>query len=187
MHNNTVIFAEESKPKSPQNLRNHLREVVQHKPKRPTLPARKDVSAIDFNTIDGFAPTLKHTIPLVVFTLGIVGNTGNYSHLVPFLGKVERHIIHPERFGVIMIGKNQYSLTHDLEFTPHHFVNHTRVTLNDFHHLGRHVLIGINRHRNAMVSITVHLHCGVNGLQQRLLINTCKDEARLVESLRTLG
>ena len=51
-----------------------------------------------------------------------------------------------------------------LLFSPHHLIDHTGVTLDDLNDLIGHVLIHIIRHRNAQVTVLVHLDCNVHGL-----------------------
>lgn len=74
-----------------------------------------------------------------------------------------------------------------LMFSPNQFINYTRITLDDFDDLIRHILIHIVRHWNTQVIILVHLHSHVNRLQQMVTINTCKDKVALIQCFGSLG
>lgn len=73
------------------------------------------------------------------------------------------------------------------KFSPHHFVHYPSIALDNLHDLCRHVLIGIVRHRYAVVSASVHLHSRVHRLKQRHTVYAREDEASLVQGLRSLG
>ena len=53
-----------------------------------------------------------------------------------------------------------------LIFSPHHFIDHASIALDDFHDFIRHVLIHIVRYRNAQITIPVHLDRHIHSLQQ---------------------
>lgn len=72
-------------------------------------------------------------------------------------------------------------------FTPHHLIHDTHIALHYLHNLSRYILIYIIRYRNAVLTVTAELDGGVNGLEQRLLVDTSNDEVALVDSLGTLG
>ena len=72
-------------------------------------------------------------------------------------------------------------------FPPHHLVDHARITLYDFHHLGRDILFDVVGHGNAMVTIVGHLYGSLHRLEQSLRVDACKDEASLVECLWALS
>ena len=72
-------------------------------------------------------------------------------------------------------------------FSSNQFINYTRITLDDFDELIRHILIHIVRHWNTQVIILVHLHSHVNRLQQMFTINTCKDKVALIQCFGSLG
>lgn len=80
---------------------------------------------------------------------------------------------------------SNYQVT--LMFSPNQFINYTRITLDDFDDLIRHILIHIVRHWNTQVIILVHLHSHVNRLQQMVTINTCKDKVALIQCFGSLG
>ena len=52
-----------------------------------------------------------------------------------------------------------------LIFSPHHFIDHASIALDDFHDFIRHVFIHIVRHRNAQITIPVHLDRHIHSLQ----------------------
>ena len=74
-----------------------------------------------------------------------------------------------------------------LIFSPHHAVYHVGVALYQLHHFRAHAFIHVVRHGQAVVAALGHLHCGVDALQQRVLIDTGQDEAALVQRLGALG
>ena len=56
-------------------------------------------------------------------------------------------------------------------FSPHHFIHNASIALYDLDHLIRNILVHIIRHRNAKITIFVHLNCHIHRLQQSLFIN----------------
>ena len=72
-------------------------------------------------------------------------------------------------------------------FTPHHFVDHARVGLDDLDHLGGHVLLDIGGHGDAVVAVLCHGDGGGDGVQQVLLVDAREDKARLIQCLGALG
>ena len=73
-----------------------------------------------------------------------------------------------------------------LVFSPHHLIHHAGVTLDNLHHFGRDVFLDVVRHGDADVAVLVHLHGGVHGLEQTVLVNACQDKTALVQGLRAL-
>ena len=74
-----------------------------------------------------------------------------------------------------------------LVFAPYHLIDHTGVALDDLDDLIGHVLIHIIRHRNAQITVLVHLHSHVHCLKQMVAIDTSQDEVAFVQSLGALG
>lgn len=72
-------------------------------------------------------------------------------------------------------------------FSPHHLIDHASVALNDFDDLIGHVLIHIIRHRDAQITVLVHLDCHVHGLQQVVAVDAGEDEVTLVQCFWTFG
>ena len=68
-----------------------------------------------------------------------------------------------------------------LELTPHHLVDDASVALDDLHHLGAHVFFDVVRHGDAVVAVLIHRDGGVDGLQERLFIDSRDKEAGLVK------
>ena len=52
-----------------------------------------------------------------------------------------------------------------LIFSPHHFINYTSITLDDFDNLIGHILIHIIWNRNTNVTILIHLNSHIDCLQ----------------------
>lgn len=72
-------------------------------------------------------------------------------------------------------------------FAPDHFVDHAGVALDELDNLGGYTFINIVGYREAEVTIAIHLYCYIHGLQQRVLVDTGKDEVALVECLGSFG
>lgn len=70
-------------------------------------------------------------------------------------------------------------------FSPHHFVDDAYVALNDFHYLGRYVLVDIVGNGKTVISVTTKLNGGVNGLEQGLFVNAGDDEVAFVYGFGT--
>lgn len=72
-------------------------------------------------------------------------------------------------------------------FAPDHFVDHAGVALDELDNLGGYTFINIVGYRKAKVAVAVHLNCYIHGLQQRVLVDTGKDEVALVKCLGSFG
>ena len=59
--------------------------------------------------------------------------------------------------------------------------------MHDLYHLGADILVHIIGNGDTVLTVTAELDGGVNGLEQRLLVDTSNDEVALVDSLGTLG
>lgn len=59
--------------------------------------------------------------------------------------------------------------------------------MHDLHDLGADSLVHIVGNGDTMLAVTTELYGGVNGLEQRLLVDTSNDEIALVDGLGTLG
>lgn len=71
---------------------------------------------------------------------------------------------------------------------PHHLVHDAGVALDNLDHLGGHGLVGVvGNGRLGQRLLRVELDGGVDGLQQPLLGDAGKREARLVQCLGALG
>ena len=70
---------------------------------------------------------------------------------------------------------------------PHHLVYHAGVALDKLHDLGRHILVGIVWHRDAMFAVLIHLHGQVNRLQKTVALDASQHEAGLVQRLGALS
>lgn len=70
---------------------------------------------------------------------------------------------------------------------PHHFINHSRIALNELHDFGADVFINIVRNRDTVVTVLDHLYGRVNSLQERVFVDAGENEATLVEGLWALG
>ena len=81
----------------------------------------------------------------------------------------------------------RYLARYVLLLPPHHFVDDAYVALNDFHYLGRYVLVDIIRYRNTMMSISAEFHSGIYCLKEALGVDTGNDEISLVDGFGTLG
>lgn len=68
-------------------------------------------------------------------------------------------------------------------FPPNHFIHDSSVALDKLNHFGRHIFIRIIWHRDTIVTINVHLHGCIYGLEQRTLINAGKDKAPFIHCL----
>ena len=68
-------------------------------------------------------------------------------------------------------------------FSPDHFIHYPCVALDDFHHLGAHVLIHIVGHGDAMVAIGVHHHCCIYRLQEAVGVDAGNEETTFVQGL----
>ena len=73
-----------------------------------------------------------------------------------------------------------------LELSPHHLVHYPCIALNQLHNLRTHILFHVVRHRNSIISVQVHLHCGIHCLQKTLFINSCQNKACLIQGFRPL-
>lgn len=76
---------------------------------------------------------------------------------------------------------------YDSIFSPHHFVDHIHIALDNAHNLHGHIFIRIVRARFAQHSIVLHLDSHVGGLQQLLSGDTRQDEVARFHGLRALG
>lgn len=70
---------------------------------------------------------------------------------------------------------------------PNHLVNHTGVTLDEFHNLGADVFVDIVWHRDAVVFVAYHLYGYIYGLKEVVFVDAGKDEAAFVKGFRSLG
>ena len=78
--------------------------------------------------------------------------------------QVPCYVVDLEGLRIEVVGANQYLHTPVLSFSPNHFVYNTCVALDDFHHLGRYVLLDIVGHGDAVVAIGIHADSCVDGL-----------------------
>ena len=74
-----------------------------------------------------------------------------------------------------------------LELAPNHLVDNSNVALDDLDHLGADILVDVVGNGKTMVTIVVHIHSALDCLEERLLVDTCDEEATLVEGFRALG
>lgn len=75
----------------------------------------------------------------------------------------------------------------DLFFPPDHFVDDGDVGLDDFDDDVADVFADVDVDRGAVVSVAVHRDGGLDGLQERLLVDAGEDEAGVVKAFGTLG
>ena len=71
-----------------------------------------------------------------------------------------------------------------LALSPHHFVDDAGVALDDFDDLRGDVFFDVVGHGGSVVAVGVHRDCGIDGLEQRLFVDSRDKEARLVERFR---
>ena len=74
-----------------------------------------------------------------------------------------------------------------LRFSPDHFVDDTGIGLDEFDYDVADVLADVNIDGGTVVTVAVHGDGGINGLQQRFLIDAGKNKSCIVERLRTFG
>ena len=72
-------------------------------------------------------------------------------------------------------------------FTPNHLIHYSHITLNDLHHLGGDILVGIVRYWGAIVAIADEFYGCIYCLKESLCIDTGQDKSCFIERLRTLG
>ena len=72
-------------------------------------------------------------------------------------------------------------------FSPHHLINYPHITLDNFHYLGRDILVYIIRNWYSMLSIFAEFYGGIYSLEEALGVDAGNDEVTLVNSLGTLG
>lgn len=65
--------------------------------------------------------------------------------------------------------------------SPHHLVDDAGVALDNLHDLGGDVFFDVVGHGYAVVAILVHRNGGIDGLEQRFLVNSGDKEACLVK------
>lgn len=69
----------------------------------------------------------------------------------------------------LLCSQKQYPLSSNCQvaliFSPHHFINYTSITLDDFDNLIGHILIHIIWNRNTNVTILIHLNSHIDCLQ----------------------
>ena len=70
-------------------------------------------------------------------------------------------------------------------FSPHHLINYPHITLDNFHYLGRDILVYIIRNWYSMLSIFAEFYGGIHCLREALLVDTGDDEVAFVDSLWT--
>ena len=75
----------------------------------------------------------------------------------------------------------------ELLLSPDHLVDNSGVALDELHYLCADIFIGVGRHRNAVVSVSYHLHRYIYRLQEVVPVDAGKDEAAFVEGLGALG
>ena len=74
-----------------------------------------------------------------------------------------------------------------LTFSPNHFVDDASITLNDFHHFGRYILLHIVRYRDTMIAVTAETYGSLYSLQQTIGIDAGNDKTTLIEGLWPLS
>ena len=74
-----------------------------------------------------------------------------------------------------------------LPLPPHHFVDDAGVALDDFHDFGGDVFFDVVGHGDSVVAVGVHRDGGINGLEQRLFVDSGDKEARLVKRFGAFG
>ena len=72
----------------------------------------------------------------------------------------------------------------NLTLSPNHFVDDAGVALDDFDDLRGDVFFDVVGHGGSVVAVGVHRDGGIDGLEQRLFIDSRDKEARLVERFR---
>ena len=68
-----------------------------------------------------------------------------------------------------------------LVLPPDHFVDDAGVALDDFDDLRRYVFFDVVGHGDSVIAVGVHRDGGINGLQERFLVNSRDKEACLVK------
>ena len=74
-----------------------------------------------------------------------------------------------------------------VDFSPNHFIHHAGVGLDDLDDLIGDVLVRIIGNGDAEVAVLVHLHGGIDRLEQTLFVDAGEDEASFVERLGAFG
>ena len=74
-----------------------------------------------------------------------------------------------------------------LPFPPNHFVNDAGVALDDFDDLRGDVFFDVIRDGGSVVAVGVHGDSGVDGLQERLFVDSGDKEAGLVKRFGAFG
>ena len=59
--------------------------------------------------------------------------------------------------------------------------------MDDFYDFGGYILIGVGGDGNAVIAVTVHLHCGIHCLEEVFRVDAGKDEAAFVKRFGALG
>ena len=72
------------------------------------------------------------------------------------------------------------------ELAPHHLVDDAHVALHYLDDLGADVLVNIVGHGDAVLAVAAQLDGGVDGLEERVLVDAGNDEVALVDGLGTL-
>ena len=73
-----------------------------------------------------------------------------------------------------------------MSFSPDHFVDNSDIGLDELDHYVAHIFAGIDVDRGTVVVGAVHGNGGVDGLEEALLIDSGKDEPRIVKALGAL-
>lgn len=68
-----------------------------------------------------------------------------------------------------------------LLFSPNHLIDHTGITLNEFHNLGADNLIGIVGDGNTIVSVLAHFYRHVYSLKKVVFVDTSQYEAAFIQ------